>query len=217
MSTAKSRSAYRKNQIAPGYNGIINVASNVAICTALTLTSAWLMGWPSLTGVALLAVTTLLFNVVEYMFHRWLSHNKSVMKVYRRHVVEHHGFFEQDMMTSELVSDLHVTILPTRTIVEYYLLFLLLWVFPLAYLLGLQNACAASVGVALNILLLDVMHLYYHISEDSALSRLLSKVAYCRELKEHHRVHHNRSIMTKCNFNITHPWCDFLLGTKYKG
>jgi sterol desaturase/sphingolipid hydroxylase (fatty acid hydroxylase superfamily) len=217
MSTASLRSRYRLDKIGAGYNGVRNVASNVAVCALLMLASATAMGRPTWTDGALLVLTTLLFNAVEYMFHRWLSHNKARRKTYRRHVTEHHGFFDHETMTSEHLADLHVTILPTRSIVEYYMLFLAFYLVPCAWLLGLKSAAAASLGVAANILLLDVLHYYYHMDEHLLLARILGRFGYFRALKEHHRIHHDRKIMTKCNFNITHPWCDILLGTRYKG
>jgi len=216
MNTANLRSRYRINNIGAGYSGVRNVVCNLAVCALLMLASAAAMGRLSWTGAALLVVTTILFNAIEYTFHRWLSHNPDMKKTYRRHVAQHHGFFDRDTMTSEHLSDLHVTILPTRTIVEYYLLILAFYLAPCAWALGQRNAAAASLGVAVNILMLDVLH-YYHMDERLLLARMLGRFGYFRALKENHRIHHDRKIMTKCNFNITHPWCDWLMGTRYKG
>lgn len=217
MNIANVRIRYRDNNIGAGYSGVRNVVCNLAVCALLMLASAAAMGAPTWTSVALLATTTVLFNVVEYVFHRWLSHNRGAKRTYRRHVAEHHGFFRHDNMTSGHLSDLHVTILPTRSIVEYYLLFLAVYLAPCAWVLGRQNAAAASLGVAVNILMLDVLHYYYHMDESMLLARALDRFGYFRALKENHRIHHDPKVMTKSNFNITNPWCDVLMGTRYKG
>jgi hypothetical protein len=216
MNIAKIRKRYRDDVIPAGYDGVANVLLNLAVCLGLMVGSLLLMGRPTWSALGWMALTSLLFNAIEYGFHRWLSHNKAFRRIHRRHVTEHHGFFDSQRMTSEHLADLHVTILPTRTIAEYYLLFLALLLAPLGWLAGLASAAAASFAVAFNILLLDVLHYYYHLEPDNVLSRWLDRSAYCRRLKENHRVHHAHTLMRKCNFNITHPWCDALLGTRYK-
>src|SRR3569832_545503 len=101
MNTANLRSRYRINNIGAGYSGVRNVVCNLAESAQKKQASAATKSKQTKTDTALLVVTTILFNAIEYTFHRWLSHNPDMKKTYRRHVAQHHGFFDRDTMTSE--------------------------------------------------------------------------------------------------------------------
>src|SRR3569832_672016 len=120
MNTANLRSRYRINNIGAGYSGVRNVVCNLAVCALLMLASAAAMGRLSWTGAALLVVTTILFNAIEYAFHRWLSHTSVMMNSFRLLVAQHHVFFVRDTMTSEHLSKLLASFLPSRSFVELY-------------------------------------------------------------------------------------------------
>ena len=58
----------------------------------------------------------------------------------------------------------------------------------------------------------EMLHFAYHTAPGSWLGRL----SLIRSLRQHHVAHHNKQLMTKYNFNITYPICDYLFGTLYR-
>ena len=59
----------------------------------------------------------------------------------------------------------------------------------------------------------ELFHFTYHVDPHSWLGRL----PVIRRLRRHHVAHHNKVLMTRCNFNISYPICDRLFGTLYRG
>jgi sterol desaturase/sphingolipid hydroxylase (fatty acid hydroxylase superfamily) len=216
MDTETLRNGYRSSVIPPRYNGRLNAVMNIAVCVTLALAGAFLLvANMSVLAAASFVAGILVFNFFEYAFHRWISHRKRAlfMKSYRRHTGEHHGFFSNGNMTSADIRDLHVTIMPTITIVVYFVLFSLMFSLPLYVLRGVGEAAGFSCAVAISLLQLDILHFYYHLDDRSLLSRTLNRFSYFRFLKHSHTVHHYREKMHSGGFNITHPLFDFLFGT----
>ena len=58
-------------------------------------------------------------------------------------------------------------------------------------------------------LLYEIMHLSYHLPNNS----FVEKVPGWRQLRRLHLLHHRRELMTRGNFNLTLPLFDWLLGT----
>ena len=59
----------------------------------------------------------------------------------------------------------------------------------------------------------ELLHFAYHSEPGSWLGRLPGMSV----LRRHHIAHHDRQLMTRYNFNITYPICDYLFGTLYRG
>lgn len=194
--------------------------------------SGWLHLWVVLlTGLAVIAVSlahvrdvqalewllwplTLLFvNFGEYVTHRWLGHRKTRIGrlFYSRHTGDHHSFFVDTAMPFEAVRDWRVVLFPAWLIY----VFLLLLILPGTLLLqafwsdnaGWIFAAAAVTGY----LFYETMHFSYHLPAGSAIERL----PLLWRLQRLHQLHHERERMVMCNFNITLPIFDVLLGTLY--
>ena len=216
METEILRNGYRSAVIPPSYNGRLNVVLNIVVCVLLALVGAFFfMTNMSARAAASFVAGILVFNFFEYAFHRWISHCKRAwfMKSYRRHTGEHHGFFSNGNMTSPVIRDLHVTVMPTMTIAVYFVLFSAVFSLPLYVAWGVGEAAGFSFAVAISLLQLDLLHFYYHLDDRSLLSRTLNRFSYFRYLKHSHTVHHYRENMNSSGFNITHPLFDFLFGT----
>ena len=218
MDIEKYRNTYRESIIPPNYNGHRNALFNLLACIFLCVASLCFLevaGWPALGGFG---AGLVVFNLFEYSFHRWISHRKrpGLERSYRRHTGEHHGFFSAEQMTSPLLLDYHVTIMPTGTIFAYFILFFLVFSLPIRYFFGASPAAAFSAGIAVSLLQLDQLHYYYHLDDRAPLSRLLNCSAYFRYLKRSHAMHHDRSNMVRHGFNITHPLFDWIFNTLSK-
>ncbi|MES2938886.1 MAG: hypothetical protein V4864_14460 [Pseudomonadota bacterium] len=213
--TERYRDTYRREIIPQRYDGRANVRTNLLLCAGLVAVSALAMGRPTRAAWIALAASLLLFNVFEYAFHRWISHKRQpgLRRSYQRHAGEHHGFFEAGNMTSPLLEDYHVTINPPVTLFAYYVAFNLAFAPAIGWLWGLSAAGGFAVGIALSLLQLDLLHFYYHLAPSAPMCRFFDRFAYMRMLKRMHAAHHDRRLMTSHGFNITHPLCDFLLGT----
>ncbi len=209
------RVQYRQTVVPARYSGAANLRNNVVLCVGLMiLTAALVRSWNALSA-AVLVGGLLLFNFSEYAFHRWISHRKRAALVvsYQRHTGQHHGFFEAEEMTAPGLSDYHVTIMPTLTIVAYMVAYMLLIGVPVAVFLGSSAAAAFALAISASLLQLDVLHLYYHLERGAWLSRVLDRFSYFRYLKYAHTHHHDRAQMSKAGFNITHPMFDLIFGT----
>jgi sterol desaturase/sphingolipid hydroxylase (fatty acid hydroxylase superfamily) len=79
------------------------------------------------------------------------------------------------------------------------------------FLLATPNVGLLYVATAMGYFLAyEWLHFCHHLSDTSPVARL----PFLRALREHHRVHHDPSRMTACNFNITFPICDAIFGTR---
>lgn len=212
MDVMSYREVYRNKAIPGGYHGVENVFINVFICLLISIIGVINVDAISFNSILIIISTFLLFNVVEYCFHRWLSHNNDMKKSFCRHVIEHHGFFDDNNMSSEQGRDIHVTILPTKTIIIYNIA-ALIFGGVITFFFGFSEGLIAIVSVSINILILDMFHYYYHL-DNNIYSRVMDRIPFMRTLKEHHRLHHKKSQMFLCNFNITFPLCDVVFRTK---
>ena len=83
----------------------------------------------------------------------------------------------------------------------------------LLYFLFSPNLCflitATAILYSLNY---ELLHFAYHMDSQSWIGRL----QFIRRSRKHHIIHHDRSLMTRYNFNITYPICDALFGTLYR-
>lgn len=208
---AAYRADFRREQIKPGYSGWAHLAVVTGlVCIglgglfgALDHVSAWEM--------LALPVGFCFANAVEYAVHRWVMHviRPGLAAMYRRHTGQHHRFFGFDAMTTDSPQDFAIILFPPFVVV----FFLGLIATPAGLLLGwlLSPDAGLLFGVvALSYFLFyEWMHLASHLPPDSLLGRMPG-VAFVRA---HHRIHHDTRRMRECNFNITVPLTDLVLGT----
>jgi len=152
-------------------------------------------------------------NLVEYWLHRTPLHRRipGLKNIFEIHSNQHHRFFSQHMPFYESTRDLHTVFFPAYAPVALILgLILAGKLFPHSWS---PNAAPLLVVASCSYFLMyELLHFSHHtgILKFEAGS-LLGK------MRAHHTLHHDPTIMTKTNFNVTFPLCDWLFGTFSKG
>jgi len=160
-------------------------------------------------------LTFLYANLSEYLGHRGPMHKKTrfLGAVFQRHTIEHHAFFTDQATCVESTQDYKAVLFPPILLI-FFIGGFALPVGALLYFLISPNVCFLFVLVAvLYFLNYELLHFAYHNDPESWLGRL----PFMSSLRQHHLTHHNRRLMTRCNFNITYPICDYLFGTRCQG
>jgi hypothetical protein len=144
-----------------------------------------------------------------YWFHRFVLHRprRWARLAYRRHTLQHHRFFDYGHITPDEPQDLYVTLFPWWS---GGLLSLLAYGFAqgLTPWLGVNVAHLAMFMMAFYMLLYEFVHTVCHLPHGHWLTRM-PVLAF---LREHHRIHHDPSLMGKYNFNIVIPLFDWIHG-----
>lgn len=211
-SITEYRQAYRSEHVGPRYSGKAHLAfvvlftlGGMALCT-WQIENVQLLEWLTIPLAILYA------NLVEYVGHRWVMHRMvpGLGLIYKRHSGQHHRFFTEQDMALEGWQDCKVVLFPAVLTVFFFGLFatpvgiLIAW-------LATANVAWLFVAVALGYYLnYELLHLAYHLPEHSRLLNL----PFIRRLRRLHHRHHDPSIMTHKNFNITYPIGDWLFRTR---
>jgi hypothetical protein len=151
-------------------------------------------------------------NLVEYAGHRWVMHRKvpGLGLIYQRHAGQHHRFFTDQDMALDGWQDCKVVLFPAVLMVFFFGAFAA----PLGLLLAwltTTNTALLFVIVALGYYLnYELLHLAYHLPEDSRVQRL----PLLQRLRRLHHRHHEPKLMAHANFNITYPIGDWLFRTR---
>lgn len=190
------------------YFGVTNLAGIAVIFAATRLVNdVQPIEWLAIPGVFLFA------NFVEYMAHKGPMHHKKdlVEIVFRRHTLQHHEYYQHDSMGMESKRDCYLVFFP------FWAIFLLFGVASIPFFITwwLTNTNVAGMFLAVSVgyyLLYEWLHFAYHVPEKYWIGR----TRLIRKLRQHHQAHHNRALMTKYNFNITFPICDYLFGTAFR-
>jgi hypothetical protein len=208
---AQFRAEYRAQRIGRRYSGWLHFAFVTGTCAAVIAFALSRVHQPHLWELAVLPGGFLLSNLVEYLGHRGPMHRlrRGLRLVYQRHTREHHQFFTTETMAAESPRDFKMVLFPPVMLV----FFLAAVAGPLAgalYVLGSPNAgwifAATGVGYYLTY---EWLHLAYHQRAESWVWRLPRFAS----LQQHHARHHDPTVMSHRNFNITFPICDALFGT----
>ena len=208
---ARFRANYRGQNVGRHYRGWLHFAfTSTASLLAVVLAAAQVSAvrpWEWLT----IPVGFLVANLAEYLGHRGPMHHPvpGLRLLHRRHTLEHHRFFVPESMAVESTEDFTATLFPWYMV----LFFLGAIAAPLAALLFLVTTanvgwlfCATAVGY---FLCYEWLHFTWHQPDDGVIGRLRA----VRFLRRHHRLHHDRALMTKANFNITFPIWDIVLSS----
>ena len=160
-------------------------------------------------------LTFLYANLSEYLGHRGPMHRKTrfLGRIFERHSIEHHSFFTDEAITYDSSKDYKAVLFPPLLLIFFIVCFALPAGTVLYFLIS-PNVCFLFVTTAvLYFLNYELLHFAYHMDPHTRIGRL----PFMNRLREHHTYHHDRQLMTSCNFNITYPICDYLFGTKYRG
>ncbi|MEN1727599.1 MAG: fatty acid hydroxylase family protein [Pseudomonadota bacterium] len=211
-STEHYREHYRQAYIPRHYSGRFHLAFILVFCLGgITLAAGQLDSVSALEWLALPA-TFLYANLAEYLGHRWVMHRprKGLKLVFKRHTKQHHRFFTSSTMAMDSTLDYRAVLFPPVLMIFFFAAF--------AAPAGLLLAIVASTNVAWLFVIMalayylnyELLHLAYHLPDDSAWFRL----TLLKRLRTLHHEHHNPSIMSHKNFNITYPIFDWLFQTR---
>ncbi len=206
------REAYRREHVGPRYSGRAHLTFALVFSLGGIALCIWQLDATQPLEWLTIPLAFLYANLVEYAGHRWVMHRKvpGLGLIYRRHSGQHHRFFTDRHMALEGWQDCKVVLFPAVLMVFYFGAFatpvglLLAW-------LTTANVAWLFVAVALGYYLnYELLHLAYHLPEDSRLLNL----PFIRRLRRLHHRHHDTSLMAHRNFNITYPIGDWLFRTR---
>lgn len=215
QSVQHARQRFRQQNISPRYSGPLHLSLTV-VCSLTVIVACTIM----LDGVTPLEwvtvpVTFLYANLSEYLGHRGPMHHKTPLLglIFQRHAVEHHSFFTDEAPSFEASKDFKAVLFPPVMLIFFFGYFAAP-VGALLYFLASPNVAFLFVLTAAAYFLnYEILHFCYHLDERS----WIGKLPFMNVLRRHHTVHHDRKLMTRYNFNITYPICDFLFRTTYRG
>jgi sterol desaturase/sphingolipid hydroxylase (fatty acid hydroxylase superfamily) len=214
-SVARAREAFRQNRIPENYSGPLHLATVIGISVLVAAASLVMLDDVGPVEWLAIPLTFLYCNLAEYLGHRGPMHKKIrfLSGIFQRHTVEHHSFFTDEAISFDSPRDYRAVLFPPILLI-FFFGFFAVPIGALLYFLVSPNVCFLFVFTAiLYYLNYELFHFSYHVDPQSWLGRL----QLIRQLREHHLAHHNKALMTRCNFNITYPICDRLFGTLYRG
>lgn len=207
------REEYRRQHIAPGYNGWLHFTLTFGTCTAAIVFCALqlqnVLWWEWL----FVPLTFLFANLTEHYGHRNPMHRftRGLGLLFERHTRQHHRFFTNERMELRDSRDHRAVLFPPVMLLFFFGAFavpagvLVAWLSTpnAAYLFALM-----SVAYFMNY---EILHWAYHQPAGSWIRR----VPGMETLRRLHTTHHNPELMSHYNFNITYPIADRLYGTFY--
>jgi sterol desaturase/sphingolipid hydroxylase (fatty acid hydroxylase superfamily) len=209
---AAYRADFRERHIAAGYSGWRHLALETVVCGGL---AALMLARVEHFGVVESLILPLGFvfaNVVEYLVHRWAMHvlRPGLARLYRRHTGQHHRFFTIEVMTTDSSRDFAIILFPV------FVMFFFLGLIATPVAVGLGLLFGPDIGLSFGVsslgsfLFYEWLHLAAHLPPERGLGRL----PFVASVRRHHSIHHDTRRMRRCNFNITVPLTDWLMGTR---
>jgi hypothetical protein len=186
----------------PHFYAILGLGA-AAICLAASkvhdvLWWEWLM----------LPVGFLVANFVEWLVHKGPMHHpaKGAFILYQKHTLEHHVYFTHEKMAAKSPDEFDRVLFNGVSLVFFHAGIGL----PLALLIRLVlGSNAAWLFWALTVsyyVLYECFHLAYHWPPAERIPGIAA-------MRGHHQRHHDPKLMAHCNFNVTFPIFDKLMGT----
>ncbi len=210
----QARAEYRERYISQHYSGPLHLATTVGVSLLIALLSAMMLEMISPLEWLTIPLTFLYANLCEYLAHRGPMHNKTrfLGPIFRRHTLEHHTFFTDEAATYDTTQDFKAILFPPIMLLVFNGCFALP-IGALLYFLISPNVSFLFVLTAiLYFLNYELLHFSYHMDPQTWVGRL----PFMDRLRRHHLRHHDMRLMTRFNFNISYPICDYLFGTIYK-
>lgn len=211
---ARAREAFRRNRIPENYSGPLHLATVIGFSLLVATGSFAMLEDVKPAEWLTVPLTFLYSNVAEYLGHRGPMHHKTrwLAGIFQRHTVEHHSFFTDEAISFDSSRDYRAVLFPP-ILLMFFFGFFAAPAGAILYFLVSPNVCFLFVFTAiLYYLNYELFHFSYHLDPQSRIGRL----RLIRTLRENHVTHHNRSLMTHYNFNITYPICDRLFRTLYR-
>lgn len=209
--TRRFREEYRATQIPVGYRGGAHLVFTFGGGTLALLACLWQLERVQPLEWLTVPLAFLYANLAEYFGHRFPMHRpfRGLGLVYRRHAGQHHRFFNDHSMAYDTRRDLRAVLFPPLLVIFFFGGFgLPAWLL-LRWTLSANVAwlfIATGLAYFLNY---EVLHTAYHVPD----GHWLGRVPGVQRLKWLHQAHHDTRRMTRINFNISYPLCDWLFGT----
>jgi sterol desaturase/sphingolipid hydroxylase (fatty acid hydroxylase superfamily) len=161
----------------------------------------------------LVPITFVIANAFEWLVHKEVLHKRRPMlgELYQRHTPVHHKVYVQGDMPMRSGRELRLVLIPALGVVGA-VLFMVPWAVALGRLLGPNAGWLFLTTAGLYLVTYELSHLSYHLPDGHPVYRL----PFVRKLRQHHERHHHPRLMQRCNFNVTVPLFDWLLGTMAK-
>lgn len=209
------RENYQKIEVSRLYSGTGHLIFTSSVCIGGIAACIYFLSSPTWLELLTVPITFLYANLAEYFGHKGPMHHKKKYfgLIFKRHTLQHHTYFTDEAMECESTRDFKMILFPPILIIFFFGLFAIpvgiLLYFTVTHNVGYLFV-ATGLGYFLNY---EWLHLMYHQPEDS----WIFKLPFTRALRRHHRKHHDRTVMSTCNFNITYPICDVIFGTRVSG
>ena len=187
------------------YFGISNLVAGIAIVAAFTQLDE-VRAWEWL----IVPAAFLVANWVEYRVHKGPMHHlrRPWHILFQRHTKQHHVYFDDTHMSARVNREYYWVFFPWWA-VGLVVITAALFALPLA-LMGSRNSAllffATGIGYYLTY---EWLHFSYHLHPQSTIGGL----RLVQRLRGLHTTHHQPALMTRHNFNITFPICDWLFRT----
>ncbi len=210
----QARAVFRERRISPHYSGPLHLATTVGISVLIALASGMMLEDVKPLEWLTIPVTFLYANLSEYLGHRGPMHHKTRMLagIFQRHTIEHHSFFTNEAASFESTKDYRAVLFPPILLIFFFGCFALPAAAVLYYVASPNIGYLFVLTSILYFLNYELLHFAYHCGPESWLGRL----PLIENLRKHHLTHHDKRLMTRYNFNITYPICDYLFGTRYR-
>jgi hypothetical protein len=208
---AAFRKVYRENSAPSNTAMAIDIAiTNVSVMTCMTYLVGGLHEVSALAWLTV-PITFLYANLTEYLVHRYVMHNRSrwFFFAFKRHALEHHSFYTNRAMSWDRFIDSRLIFFPTLLQLSFIVLVVAPFVVGMDHWIGQNGGHLFGMTVLAYFLNYEWLHFVYHVDAASPLLRVPG-TTWLRHL---HEVHHDRSLMGKCNFNITYPIMDAIFRT----
>ena len=213
-SVAQARADFRASRIPERYSGRLHLALVIGFSLVVAAASFAMLEDVRMAEWLTIPVTFLYCNLAEYLGHRGPMHHRTryLGGIFQRHTVEHHSFFTDEAISFDSPRDYRAVLFPPILLLFFFGLFAVPAGAVLYFLLSPNVGFLFVFTAVLYYLNYELFHFSYHVDPNSRLGRL----PVIRLLRRHHVVHHDKALMTRCNFNITYPICDQLFGTLYR-
>lgn len=213
-SVAQARADFRSSRIPERYSGRLHLMTVIAFSILVAAASIAMLDDVRGAEWLTIPITFLYCNLAEYLGHRGPMHHKTrfLGGIFQRHTVEHHAFFTDEAISFDSPRDYRAVLFPPVLLAFFFGLFAVPAGAALYFLLSPNVGFLFVFTAILYYLNYELFHFAYHVDPHSPLGRL----PFIRHLRGHHVLHHNKALMTRCNFNITYPICDHLFGTAYR-
>lgn len=209
--SARFRERYRNEEIPRGYSPWAHLAFTFGGGTLALAACLWQLEAVRPLEWLTVPLAFVYANLAEYLGHRFPMHRpyRGLGLIYKRHAGQHHRFFTDRAMAYDGWRDLRAVLFPPVLVVFFFGGFALpVWLL-LDWLISANVAwlfIATGLAYYLNY---ELLHFAYHLRPEHPLARL----GLVRRLRWLHQHHHDPKVMTRVNFNISYPLCDWLFGT----